>query len=623
MGGAIRYITPRPDYAEFSGRAKAELSTTSHGGENYELEGAAGGPITENVAFRASGFVQHDGGIIDIVNDATGVVRDENANSSQSWGGRLALSARFSDRIEATASVLYQDIELDALSYIHTVRQSGGVITPLEPFQKTERVDTSNRDRFFLPNLLVNADLGFAQLTSSTSWQDQRVDLVNDLSYFITGLFGLPPALGDQVQTPSARQRDFTAFVQEVRLVSNPGRLEWLFGGYYRQSKLESHQVIGSNLGPVLGAPPQLFLADGAIETFDEISEVTELAAFGEVTFKITEALKVTGGLRYSSLSREVFQQEILAPLLTGGGPQPPAVSPPESTEHPLTPKFSATYDFSDDAMVYATAAKGFREGGPNPPLFLSPACIQALADLGLTAAPTSYESDNLWSYELGAKGQTADRRLRATAALYQIDWSNIQQAIQLGQQCGNSPVANLGAARIRGIELDAQWRPVEGLTLDGSLNYYFQAELTEDRITGSITDPVTGETVPVVGAVAGTPLASVPEFTLALAAEYGWQLADGWGAYARAEYQYIGKANRFIATTGANPNLEAPSYDVVSARLGVTHGPWEINLFADNLFDANPIISRGGGFAPGGALGFAETTIRPRTVGVSLGARF
>ena len=618
MGGAIRYISPSPFSPVVTGRGKIEGSTTAHGGQNYEAQGAIGAPVNGSLGIRASAFYRRDGGYIDVVDEATGAVVKKDANSEDSFGGRVAVGARLSPSITAILSALYQDSKFHDLNLFHSIREFGGVVTPLRPLQKTERVNLSSRDRFLMPNLLLNIDLGSnARLMSSTSFQRERNDLLNDGSYFIEGLFGAPPEFGDGIVDPVARVRHFNAFVQEVRANSTGlGPFQWLGGLYYRRSRLSGHQVFGSNLDQVFGFPSSLLFPGGAIEMFDDSSRVIERAAFGEASYRVVKALKLTIGGRYSELTRKVDQAETFAPLFGGN---PPEVHE-KSKEHPFTPKFSASYDVNDDVMIYTTAAKGFREGGPNPPLFMSDSCKAALAALGLTSAPQSFSSDSLWSYEVGAKGRTRDHTLTFQTSAYQIDWSNIQQSIALGEQCGNSPVANFGNARIRGAEAEINLHLIGGLTLDALANYYFEAELTEDRITG--VDPVTGQ--PIIGARAGTPLAFVPKFSGVAAARYDWRVSGRTSAYVRAEIEHIGAANRYIVTTGANPSLHARAYNVVTARAALLFGnSIELAIFGDNLFDARPIIAEGGGFAPGGSLGVARTTIRPRTIGISLSKTF
>ncbi|WP_129780933.1 TonB-dependent receptor [Peristeroidobacter soli] len=624
MGGAIRYVTPDPDFEVFSGRALAETSTTAHGDINYETQLSLSGPLSDNLAFRAAGFYSHDGGYIDIVDDATGAVREKDANSRESFGGRLALATRFGEAVTGTLSVIYQDSQDDAQSFMGVFRTFADVNTPLARYQRTERADTGLHDRIVLPNFKLTADLGFAELTSSTSYHDQTVEYDVDASYALASSFGLPAATRDQVSLLARRTKEFSAFVQEVRLASSgEGMFEWLVGGYYRRSKGSTDQNFHSNLLSVSNIAPTSLLAGGDIETLDSSSKGDELAGFGEVSAHLADKLTLTAGLRVSSVKgKSARSVEVFAPILGG---TTTTILPPDSSEHPVTPRFSAEYQIADDHMVYAAAAKGYREGGANGPLFLAnAACQPALDALGLSGGVPAYDSDTLWNYELGAKGRWFERTLTYATAVYQIDWDNIQQSINLSRPCGASPIANLGAARIQGVEGDLEFRPLGGgLTLGLNFNYFFSAELARDRITG-VTN--TTPPVPVVGALSGTQLPNTPELTVTLSAQYAWQLRDTWSAYVRAEGTSIDRAYRFVRTTTApnDPSLEREGYEVVSLRTGLDTGDYEISIYANNLLDADPTIVRQANFAASrSAGGFSESTIRPRTIGLSVSRSF
>jgi outer membrane receptor protein involved in Fe transport len=111
----------------------------------------------------------------------------------------------------------------------------------------------------------------------------------------------------------------------------------------------------------------------------------------------------------------------------------------------------------------------------------------------------------------------------------------------------------------------------------------------------------------------------------MSLSAQNDFVLSNGWEGYLRAEYQYVGDANRFLDTGTGQPDLHRDAYEVVTLRTGISTGAYEFSLFADNLLDKRPIIAEGfGSFAPGfNNQGAARTTIRPRTIGISAAIRF
>ena len=108
--------------------------------------------------------------------------------------------------------------------------------------------------------------------------------------------------------------------------------------------------------------------------------------------------------------------------------------------------------------LVYTTAAKGFRPGGPNTPVPLTgPAqCLTGpgnLQSLGLTSAPSQFNPDNVWSYEVGEKARTLGNTFQINSAVYYEPWTNVQQLVD--PSCGFSFTANAGTATVYGSEIE------------------------------------------------------------------------------------------------------------------------------------------------------------------------
>ena len=113
------------------------------------------------------------------------------------------------------------------------------------------------------------------------------------------------------------------------------------------------------------------------------------------------------------------------------------------------------SYTPTDDVLVYATAAKGFRPGGPNTPVPLTgPAqCLTGpgnLQSLGLSSAPNQFNPDNVWSYEIGEKARALGNTLQINSALYYERWTDVQQLVD--PSCGFSFTSNAGTASVYGL---------------------------------------------------------------------------------------------------------------------------------------------------------------------------
>ncbi len=122
--------------------------------------------------------------------------------------------------------------------------------------------------------------------------------------------------------------------------------------------------------------------------------------------------------------------------------------------------------------MIYATAAKGYRAGGSNALNATTDAqCQPSLHALGLSAVPEQYNSDKLWSYEIGAKDSFFEHKLAVQASAYYIDWNGIQTNLSL-PSCGLSFYTNAGKAVSRGFDLQIAAVPIEGLKLSVNAAY-------------------------------------------------------------------------------------------------------------------------------------------------------
>lgn len=611
MGGAIKYVSPEADFSAFGGSGKGELSLQRYGGTSYEGQGVVTGPLVpDRLALRLSGFYRHDAGYIDLRDETDGSVVRPNIGQSDAFGGRAALTARLGEQVDATLSVIFQDEQDDGSNIFFSTRGTTPS-TPMPPRSRVQRQGSFRKDRVILPNLTVNADFGFATLTSSSSYVNRRLKIGADLSYFIQKALGLPDPSTLAVQ--NLEFRDFEGFVQEMRLASNADvPLRWQIGGYYRRTTENRPQFIPSNLAQVVPPLAPFVLDGGSVFTRTLDTRRRQWAVFGEASYTIADTVTLTAGLRYTELRQQIDRDA--AGIFNGNVRTGFSLS---SKETPVTPKFSVQYKPSEQLMVYATAAKGFREGAPNPsvPTGLA-ACANALAALGRTDAPDSFSTDSLWSYEAGAKFQTSDRALRVSGAVYQIDWSRIQTAINLAAPCSFSYTDNLGSARSRGFELEATLRPSDRFNVDIAVAHT-DARLAEDLITGA------NAAGPIVAAPRGTRLPDAPAWTVFAATSYRFPLLAGWDGLLRAEVQHVSDTRRNLGTSASERlALVQDAYELVNLRMGLSSANTDVQLFVNNLFDDDTVLYQSySRFAPGN--GFEGTQVQPRVIGISVKQSF
>jgi len=354
-----------------------------------------------------------------------------------------------------------------------------------------------------------------------------------------------------------------------------------------------------------------------------------QAALFGEANLSLTPTLKLTAGARVSDVSYS-------GSFYLGGAflGTPLITSSASATEHPVTPKAVLTWQPGRDELLYASATKGYRVGGINTDV--GAICGADLTTLGIPVGadgirhvPTTYSSDSLWSYEIGAKNDFLDRRLEVNTSLYWIDWSNIQQNVYL-PSCGNEFVANLGTVRSRGGDIELRYRPSEPLVLSVSASYT-KAAYTEASCAGALGYNGTD----CVGSPGGTPVAVAPIVSAGDALLGApWRFVSSidyslpkWGAtapYFHADYVYTSAQTALLPgqdTRNALYDTTIPSLPITSdldLRTGLRWSGFDLSLFAQNVTNSHPILyeSRDVPYTYDD-LYFAHTW-RPRTIGMT-----
>jgi iron complex outermembrane recepter protein len=300
-----------------------------------------------------------------------------------------------------------------------------------------------------------------------------------------------------------------------------------------------------------------------------------------------------------------------------------------KQNETPITPKVGVSYQADPDNLFYASAAKGFRVGGYNPAVGVpcgttagpNPVPGTSLGVLGLTDRPAFFDSDSVWSYEVGSKNRVLDRRLQLDASAFYIDWSNIQQTVGLAR-CGFSFVENLGSATSKGFDLAVQAFVTDELTLGAAVGYT-KAEFDETVFGGPARGP---GILPIVTEGDDIPL---NPWTIYLNGQYDYDLL-GRGGYTRFDFQHLSRQDALVPGTnpangGTDPTIPGrPSMTTLSLRTGVELDAFDVSLFVNNVFNAHPRLTRARTPGPQGPNSlFTGTTLRPRTIGITVTGRY
>ena len=646
-GGTIRYITNTPDSHAYSGSFRQEISGTEHGGVNFDDRGVLNIPVIADVfALRVSAEYGRNSGYIDHYQlegslatgtDSAGALLERGVNSDNN----VAINVRGlwtpAANVTVNPAVLYQRVVAD---------DSSTFMPALGLYKEFNQVPGYDRDQLLIPSLTVKAGFGFADLTSVTGFVNRQVLRDADGTYYNTTAVvqyyldsaGVPPysthtaannnILGN-IPSPVTFTDHFNTFTQEIRLSSpaDQKRIKWVAGLFFSNQEwthLDYEPAPGFSaafqdiygypinddpvLNPTINAPPYNpnFWANDLIWEVYDHNYVKQYAGFGQVDVDLTPTLHLGVGDRYVHATEQFTEFGSGFFEYGNAGAYGAPLYSQSASFSTSTPKFTLTYDLTEQSSVYASAGKGFRLGGATTPN-TNLACVAGLEQLGYANAPKSYDPDQLWSYEFGSKSLVFEKTLSVNADVYYIDWKKIQQTITI-PICGGALNVNVGDATAIGGELEIRYKPpvLSGLTLGANLG-------AEHAYITSQSD--------VSPAKIGQDVLYTPKYTATLLANYGWRITDSVAGFVRADYEYTGQSyGSFLVPTAGAPNSSYidPSYDVVNLNVGVNVRQFEISVFAKNLLDNKTILQ-----SPTVNSVTMGYTLRPMTVGLALQAKF
>ncbi|MFN6936434.1 MAG: TonB-dependent receptor, partial [Tsuneonella sp.] len=350
LAGAMRIITRAPNPDQLEASALVDFGLTGGDAFRQRYNGMINVPLIEGkLAFRGVGFYRNEEGWVD--NIGTGV---KNANTLKSYGGRASLMATPVDGLSMRVTFIHENSK----------PADSGLINPL----RGDFVRLSDRpDRFWAKlssaNFTVNADLNFADLTSSSTYATFDQLFVVDLAGTFAQAF--PFALDAYAYDD--------VFVQEMRLASKGGgNFDWLIGGFFYDKRRDVDYNYRSR-GEFLQARGLTGLPSEVYNQFGVHINQSELAGFGELTYRFSDKFWVTGGARYTTNETQGFTESggynsnyLLAGIL-GLRNIPLTVTPiapaagVKLTDGQLSYKASVSFKPVDSTTIYATLSTGFR----------------------------------------------------------------------------------------------------------------------------------------------------------------------------------------------------------------------------------------------------------------------
>lgn len=621
FSGTMRYITNRANVSEFETNVAASLSSTADAaGTNYSLDGMVNIPLVDDTfAIRLVGYTADDSGYL-----SNSLLGFDDVAGIENSGARIGMRWLPSDRLTIDFKYLLQDLEQSGFPEARGADpdnlEQGGVTL-------TEERLTS---KLQIHDLTWNYDLDFATLTSATGYLQFDFLRRNDDSLpFIRDELGEDSLSASQAlaMAPSALRlftnddNDNYTFTQEVRLASNidsDDRFAWLAGSYYEIG--DEAVILTEALAPGGGALFENANYNGSPADFffmeQFVTELEQLAFFGEVTWFATDRLRATVGYRRSEFESSFIADEFFGDEADDDGnvlmdvyaPDPP----PKETHN--TFKFNLSYDLNDDVMLYFQSAEGFQLGSSGIAPALSPRCEGLISDF-LDANGLGHllqdgrlpgtKSDELLVREIGTKGVFSDGRGTFMAGFFHGDWKDIQVYVEIppiNGECDFGFGANAAAATSVGLEGEFSYAVTDRFTLSGA---------------GSFVDATVDNDEPFLEARKGDRLPGSPDLQISLSGDYFWPLANGNQAFIRVDAQYIGEI--IGSFTLGDARTVSGNYGLANLRVGMQSDRYEWSFFADNLTDNRALV-----FSNGVDDEFRTTImLQPRTLGLQFRSRF
>ncbi|PQM27684.1 hypothetical protein CVO77_03695 [Sphingopyxis lindanitolerans] len=391
----------------------------------------------------------------------------------------------------------------------------------------------------------INLDLPFGTLTSLTALREVDFE-------FETAFFSNPVNPPTQIESTDFGEENSSQFSQELRLAFEAfdGRLSGQTGVYYLKENIDRIQ------GQIQQFPTP---AISGVGLYPQSVNARSFALFGQVDYEIIPSLTATVGAR---MTWERKSGRFAGFKIDDGPGLPPPLGSVVGYDvtgakswKAFTPRFALNWKASDDILLYASVARGYKSGG-----------FQGLSGTA-AGASTPYDPEFAWGYEIGAKTDWFDRKLRLNVAAFQTDYSDLQIS-QLVPLCC-VVVSNAAKARIRGAEVEFAVRPAQGLQIDGSYAY-LDAKFTEYSIPGQ--------------AYTGNRLPRSPKNKFNVGGQYEAPIGDLTAKF-RVDYSWVDDAY-FEASN--IPQQLWPSHDNLDARLSIA-GPdeqWELSVWGKNLTD-------------------------------------
>jgi iron complex outermembrane receptor protein len=559
LGGIVNVVSARPSMSDWTGSVIAPFGNVGQ----KEVRGNVSGPIGSKAAVGfAAGTQRRDGFTVNAVTGNDLDWRDGTFAKAQllmlpnaNWEGRFIYAH------ESNRDGDYALGDLDAIR-----------ATPFRVARDFEGF--TNRDINSATFNLRGTGQSFA-IESNTGFVKWNTEDATDLDY-------TPLPLATRTNDEGDRQ-----FTQEVRIASPENApyqlsdaitMKWQAGIEYFNQAYEQDAVNTLSafvLSPMIPFPVAMHSPQAEIDN-------AGIGVFGRGTFTFNDRIDVTAGLRLDHETSDAVLRTFFEPALPGEN-----TVAEEQSFSDVSPQFAVGYRVDDRANVYASVARGYKAGGFNP---------------AALPGDEAYGEEHAWHFETGVKSSLAGGKVAATAAVFFIDWDDLQLNVPNPFVPGQFFISNVGGANSSGFEVDVTARPMQMLDVFASFGY----------TNASFADGTTSMGVD----VSGNALPFTPDYTAMFGGQWTQAITASINGFLRGEAVFSGAFEYDEANTRGQE-----AYSLVNVRAGARSRYIFGEVFVRNAFQTRYVpVAIPYQFAQSGFIGEMG---RPRTFGVSVGVTF
>lgn len=551
MSGVYRIVTRQPNMDRFSAEARVSGALTQGGAPSGSAEGYLNQPLLGGaIGVRLSAYEEIQGGYLDDI-----VQKRKNVDRTERRGARLTVLAQPAEDWTVSVTAAGQHLRSDDTHYT----------TPGLGTNRDVRIAEPHVNDIELVTGTIRHAWGWGELASSTGYIRHAYSSLYDGT-------ARQDLYTSFAQTSAYSERSRTKMiVEDLTLTSRgAGPLEWLAGVYGAETRVHAPtQFLAQN--PNLPNVP--------VYGDDRHDDIRELAAYGEVSYRIAPAWTLAVGGRLFDI-RARTRSEVVSERF------PPRSLDRSNDYSGLSAKVSLQREFGSGDLVYAVFSEGYRAGGVN-----------SGGALPLSAARETFAPDRLRNYEVGLKMRALDNRLSLNSALFYDVWRDIQT--DQFRPSGIPYTTNAGDAHTLGLETEVLFQTDFGLTaqLDG--------RLTRTRTTHANTDFATK----LENGLPGAPAVSAGALL-----SYERPVLGDWTLRLVGQANYVGSSR--VSFDATFP--KAPGYARAKLLAELSRDGRGVQLFL-----LNPLNSFSNTFAYGNpfnpTLTPQITPQRPRTLGITI----